>query len=476
MLDVIIIGAGITGSMIARELSKYKLSVMLLDKCGDVGNVTSSANSAIIHSGYDPVPNSLKAKLNVKGCLMYPSLCKDLDVPFIKTGTLTIMQDPSQEEAFNELVKRSALNGVDIEVLDREEILKLEPNINPNVIKAIYAKEAGIVNPFELVPHIVESAVNNGVTLKLNTEVTNIIFANDVYYIETSTGIYETKCVINAAGLFADKISLMVEETNWSINPRKGEYIVLDHKIKNLVNRPIFPLPSEKGKGILVAPTTSGNYYLGPTSESVDSRSDYSTDALTLDQVKKGAELIMPKIPYGETIRVFAGLRATPSTHDFIIESLPNHKTFINVAGIESPGLASSPAIAKYVIDNFVSKIFTLEKNETFVPSLKPRVRLNKLSIEERNKKIKENPKYGTIICQCEQISLGEIIDELDRGLPINSLKSLKRRLRTGFGKCQGGYCFPRLLRILCDYYHISPSEVNYDNNGSNIILDEIKK
>ena len=471
MYDIVIIGAGVTGSLLARELSRYELSVLLLDKENDVGNVTSSANSAIVHSGYDPVPGTLKAKLNVLGCKMYPTLCEELDVSFGKCGTLTVVTNESQWGLFKDLVDRANANGAEIQTLSAEEVKKMEPNITKNVLGAIFAPEAGIVNPFEFVIHAAENAVDNGVELRLNTEVISIDKINDHFVVKTNNKDIETKSVINCAGLYADKIASMIEDVSWSITPRKGEYFILDHKMKGLVSRPIFPLPSEKGKGILVAPTTSGNYYLGPSSEVVEDKDDYGTDAPTLCNVRTQAFDLVDNIPMGDNIRVFSGLRATPSTHDFIIGFSDKYKEFINVAGIESPGFASSPAIANYVIDNFVKKLFPLKNKESFNPYVKKRVKVKTLSIEERNKLIKQNPEYGKIVCQCEQISLGEMKDELSRSVPPRSLKGMKRRVRSGFGKCQGGYCYPRVLEILCDYYKCDPTEVNYDSENTNVVI-----
>lgn len=476
MLDVLIIGAGVTGSLLARELSKFDLDVLVIDKENDVGNVTSSANSAIIHSGYDPVPGTLKAKLNVKGCLMYPKLVEELDVSFSRCGTLTVVDDESQWPTFKSLIERSKANGVDVEVLNVDQVRKLEPHITKNCLGALYAKNAGIINPFELVIHAMENAVDNGVKLILNEEVLSIKDNKEYFEVKTNLNTYQSKIVINASGLYSDKIASMIEDIDWKITPRKGEYILLDRLTSPLVNRPIFPLPSEKGKGILVAPTTSGNVYLGPSSEFTQEKDDYSTDRVTIDNVQKGAFRLIEDIPLNKTIRTFSGLRATPSTHDFIIGYAKTSNHFINVAGIESPGLASAPAIADYVINEYLSKVISLNKKDNFNPLVRKHIKLKLLSKEERNTLIKQNPDYGTIICNCEGISLGEIKDELSRSVPPRSIKGVKRRTRAGFGKCQGGYCFGHVSVLLAKKYGLSVTEVNYDNIGSNLIIDELKK
>ncbi len=476
MYDILVIGAGVTGALITRELSKYKLKVLLLDKENDVGNVTSSANSAIIHSGYDPKPGTLKAKLNVLGCKKYPQLCEELDVSFSKCGTLTVVDDASQWDKFKELVERSKLNGVDIEIFNTSQVKKLEPNITDACLGALFAKDAGIINPFELVSHAVENALDNGCELALNEEVIDIIDNKDHFIVKTLNKEYKTKIVINAAGLYSDKIASMIEPISWNIIPRKGEYVLLDRLNKPLVYRPIFPLPSEKGKGILVAPTTGGNYFLGPSSEAQEDKDDYSTDYLTIENVEKEGTRLVKNIPMNKVIRVFAGLRSTPSTHDFIIEPSKKNNCFINVAGIESPGLASSPAIADYVINNFLKPIINLEEKEVFNPNVRKHIKLKLLSKEERNKLIKENPNYGTIVCNCEGISLGEIEDELSRSGAPTTIKGVKKRTRAGFGRCQGGYCLGLISMALAKKYNLKETEVYYDKIGSNLIIDELKK
>lgn len=476
MYDLLIIGAGVTGTLLSRELSKYELNILVIDKENDVGNVTSSANTAIVHSGYDPVPGTLKAKLNVLGNSMYDKLVDELDVTFSRCGTLTVVNDVSQWPMFTDLVKRAKINGVEVEVLTKEETLEKELNLSKEILGSLYAPTGGIINPFELVTHAMENAVDNGVNLHLNEEVVSIKKENDYFLVKTNKNEYQTKIVVNAAGLYADKIASMVEEISWHITPRKGEYFVLDHNIPFIVSRPIFPLPSEKGKGILVCPTTSGNYLVGPSSEPVEEKDDYTTDTLTLNNVKANATMLVPNVPFYESIRVFSGLRATGSTHDFVINHANISDHFINIGAIESPGLASSPAISQYVIENLIKPIIELKEKENFNPRVRRYPRLNKMSNKERSEYIKKDPDFGKIVCLCESISLGEIKDCLSRSAAPTSIKGIKRRLRTGFGRCQGGYCQADLVMILADHYHISPSEVLYDGEGTNYVVSEVKK
>ena len=473
--DVLIIGAGVTGTMIARELSKYLLDVVILDKNNDAGDATSSANSAIIHSGYDPEPGSLKAKFNVLGNAKYPELVKQLDVPFIQCGSLTIATEDEQLPVLKELAERSKINGVEVKLLNKEEVLKMEPNINPEVKGALYAPTAGIIDPFNLVVHAMENAIDNGVKFLRNHEVLDIKKLDDAYLVKTDKEDLFAKIVINAAGLKSDKIASMIEDIDWAITPRKGEYFLLDHYAEGLVNHTIFPLPSKKGKGVLVSQTSSGNYIVGPSSEPADA-DDVSTDGATLNNIRKAATLMVPSIPFNQTIRVFAGERATCTRHDFIIEYAKSDKNFINVAGIESPGLASSPAIAEYVVEELVRSLIKLENNPSFNPCVKPYHRMHYLSEEEQLEVIKNDPDYGKIICNCEHISLGEIKDALSRSCPPVSIKGVKRRTRSGYGKCQGGFCQPKVLMLLAEHYKVSPTKIPLAEEGSYIIDHEIKE
>jgi glycerol-3-phosphate dehydrogenase len=473
--DVIVIGAGISGSLIARKLAKYQLKVGVLDKENEIGNETTSANSAIIHSGYDPKPGTLKAKLNVLGNKMYDQIAEELDVRFIRNGSLTVATSLEQLETLKELAERSEINGVPYKLLSKEETLENEPNLTNEVVGSLFAPTCGIIDPFNLVVHAMENAVDNGVHLFLNEEVIAINKENDYFIVKTRKNEYKTDILINAAGNFADKIAAMFEKINWNIKPRKGQYFLLA-KNPDFVNKTIFPLPSEKGKGVLVIKTTSDNIMVGPSSEFVEEKDDVQTDAITLQNVKEQASILFKNIPFGETIRIFSGLRPTPSTHDFIIDYSKKDKHFINVAGIESPGLASAPAIAEYVVNELISPLIILKEKDNYNPYVKKYHVLKYMSLEERNNLIKQNSDFGKIICSCEQISLGEIKETLSSSVPPRSIKSIKKRTRAGFGQCQSGFCTTLMMQILADHYKIDLNEVNYDNENSNISLNKIKE
>lgn len=473
--DVIIVGGGVIGCAIARELSKYKLRTVLLEKNNDVCNETSAANSAIVHSGYDPLPNSLKAQMNVLGNSMYPQMCKELDVPFIQNGSLTIATTDDEMNTLLSLQKRANENKVETKILSSEEVLKLEPQLNKDIKGALFAPTCGIVNPFELTVALMENAMDNGVELLLNHEVNNIkINENSVSVFCKNDKELECKVLINAAGLFADDINAFVDKDSFTITPRKGQYFVLDHFDLNFVKHTLFMVPSDKGKGVLVTPTTSGNYLIGPSSDFVDDKQDLSTTKDILDSVRSQASRIIENIPYANLIRQYSGLRAVSSTGDFIIEHSKVSKNLINVAGIQSPGLASCPAIALKVVE-LLKECMPLNVNEEFNPIRRKVYRLKEMSIEDKNKLISENPQFGHIVCRCEKISEGEIVDCIHRNCGATTVKGVKKRCRPGFGKCQGAMCEASVIKILARELKKDESEILYSENGSNILKYETK-
>ena len=472
--DVLIVGGGIIGTFIARELSKYDLEVGLIEAKNDVGDGCSGANSAIVHSGYDPIPGTLKAKFNVLGNPMWDEIAEELDIHFFRIGSLTVAFEDSQLPILESLARRAKENGVEVKLLSAVEVKKLEPNINPNVKGALLAPTAGIVDPFLAVVKAMENAMDNGVKLYLNNRVENISKEKDIYVIKTSKGEYKSRVVINAAGVHSGEIASMVEDIDWKVIPRKGEYFLLDHFAYGFVNHTIFPLPSEKGKGVLFTLTTSGNLMFGPSSEEIEDLDDVSTDKLTLDSVKSQALNLIPNIPMQKVIRVFSGNRPTTTRHDFIIEPAKSDKNFINVAGIESPGLASAPAIAKYVVEELISDTISLKEKNNYISHVRKHPNLYDKGLENRAKFVKNNPEFGEIICNCEKISLGEIKDTLSRNVAPTSIKGIKKRCRAGFGSCQGGFCQSRIIEILADHYNLSPLDVLYDEEGSNVLIDTI--
>lgn len=468
--DICIIGAGVIGCLLARELSKYDLSILVLEKNNDVCEETSSANSAIIHSGYDPLPGTLKAKLNVEGNKMFDQICDELDVPFKRVGSITVAFNKEEMKTLNSLHQRGIENKVETILIDKEELHRLEPLLTEKAIGGLLAKTCGIIDPFNLCVHAMENAIDNGVILKLNVQVEKI--DNKNFF--TLNDQYKSRIIINATGVNADDVNQLVNQKSFTILPRRGEYIVLDHFNAPFVNHTLFMVPSSKGKGVLITPTTSGNYLIGPSANIVI-KNDNSTGKEILQEVKNQAGKMINNIPYQETIRTFAGIRATPSTKDFIIEESQTNN-FINIAGIESPGLASAPAIVKMVIDEIIAKKIHLKVKNNYNPRIKKYLHLNSMSLEEKQKLFQKNQDYGQIICKCEKISKGEIIDCLKRSCPPLSVKALKKRLRVGFGRCQGGMCQSEVIDILANFYQLEKNQINYDNLNSQILLEKTKE
>lgn len=471
MYDVIIIGAGVSGAAVARELSRYKVNACVIEKEEDVCCGTSKANSAIVHAGYDAATGSLMAKLNVRGNQMMEQLSKDLDFPFKKNGSLVVCLTEEDMPKLQALYDRGVANGVqDLRILNREELRAMEPNISDDAYAALYAPTAGIVCPFNLNIAMAENACVNGVEFKFDTEVTGLHPIEGGWAIETNQGSFETKYVVNAAGVYADRLHNMVSAKKIHITPRRGDYCLLDKTAGDLVSKTIFALPSKFGKGILVAPTVHGNLILGPTAIDIEDKEGTNTTREGLDQVITKCGMNVKNIPMRSVITSFAGLRAHEDGHEFLIGELEDAKGFIDCAGIESPGLTSSPAIGEMVAEILREKL-NLEKNENFVATRKGVLDPDSLSKEERIELIRKNPAYGNIICRCEMITEGEILDAIHRPLGAKSLDGVKRRTRAGMGRCQAGFCSPRTMEILARERHVSMFDITKSGGESKIVV-----
>lgn len=450
MYDVAIIGAGVVGSAIARELSKYQVKACVLEREEDVCAGTSKANSAIIHAGFDAKPGSLKARFNVRGNEMMDELAEALDIPFKRNGSLVVCTKDQDPEGLNELLEKGHKNNVPgLRILEREELLKMEPNIADDVTHALFAPTGGIVCPFHMTIAFAENAVNNGVEFFLNTEVTAIQREADHYKISVTDGeAIETKVVINAAGVYADEWNNRVSNKKLSITARKGEYMLLDKTAGQHVSSTIFQLPGKMGKGVLVTPTIHGNLLVGPTATDVDDKEAVNTTMEGLDILSSTSSRSVKNVPLRQVITSFAGLRAHEAGGDFVIGECEDAPGFFNAAGIESPGLSSAPAIGEYLAELVATKL-ALTKKENFIATRKGILNPATLSLEERNELIKKQPAYGNIICRCEMITEGEILDAIHRPLGARSLDAVKRRTRAGMGRCQAGFCSPRTMEIL---------------------------
>lgn len=476
MYDITIIGAGIVGTFVARELSKYDLEVLILEKDNDVANGTTKANSAIVHAGYDAEPNSMKAILNVEGNSMMEEICNELEVPFKRIGSLVVAFNDDEMSTINEIYNRGITNKVpDLNIINKKELLAIEPNINPEAVGALYAPTGGIVGPWELAIALVENAIENGVELQLNSEVRNIEKIENGYRIFTKDKEIDTKYIVNCAGLYADKIHNMIAPPEFKITPRRGQYFLLDKIAGNIVNRVIFQTPTNISKGVVVLPTVHGNLLVGPDAQLIDDKENNETSDDRLTYIKETAQKTSKNIPFNAVITSFAGLRASPNTGDFIIKEAEEAKGFIDVAGIESPGLTASPAIGKYVVKLLKDIHEDFKEKENFNPRRRKMIHFMDLSQEEKHEIIKKDPRYGRIICRCENITEGEIVDVIHRKAGGTTVDGIKRRVRPGSGRCQGGFCQPRVIEILARELNKDITEIVKDGPASNIAIRETK-
>lgn len=481
MFDVAIIGAGIAGSAIARQLSKYDLKTVVLEKGVEVCQGTTKANSAIVHGGFDAKEGTLKAKLNVLGCKMYPSICKELSVEYKNNGSLVLAFNENDMEHIHELYERGLKNGAsDIEIINGEKVKEIEPNVNEDVVGALWCKSSGIVCPFNLNIAFMENAIINGVELRLESEVLDIKKIEDDYFeIKTNKEIIKSKYVINAAGVYSDKINNLIGGSEFHIIPRKGEYKILDKSEGYKASHTLFTCPTEKGKGVLVTKTVHGNLLVGPNAQVVE-KDDITISKSGLKEIMNGGRKSVPNIDFSKTITSFAGVRATPNTGDFMIFKSRVAKGFINVAGIESPGLASAPAIALYVEDLLKDLIHEdnkeLNVNKNFNPIRLKNKPFMEMSLEEQKEILSKDGRYKTIICRCENITEGEIVDAINRPCGAKTVDGVKRRIRPGMGRCQGGFCGPKVVEIIARELNITSEEVLKDYENSKMLVGKAKE
>ncbi len=476
MYDIIIIGAGVTGSSVARELSRYNANICVLEKGEDVCTGTSKANSAIVHAGFDAAEGSMMAKMNVRGNEMMTQLAEDLDIPFKRNGAMVVCIHKEALDGLKTLYDRGIANGVkELRILNREEALEMEPNLSENVQGALYAPTSGIICPFILNIAMAENAAENGVEFRFNTQVEDIkADADGIWHLRTNNGEYTAKYVINAAGVHADIIHNMVSKNKIHITPRRGDYCLLDKEVGGHVKHTIFPQPTNLGKGVLVSPTVHGNLIVGPTAVDIEDKEGNNTTAAGINDLIAKAGAHVRDLPLRKVITSFAGLRAHEAHHEFIIKEIEDAPHFIDCAGIESPGLTSAPAIGEYVGQMMKEKMELTEK-ENWISKRKGILNPQELSFEDRAELIKEKPAYGNIICRCESISEGEILDAIHRPLGARSLDGVKRRTRAGMGRCQAGFCSPRVMEILNRELGIPMEEITKSGGRSNIVLERTK-
>lgn len=475
MYDAVIIGAGVTGGMIARRLSAYRLKICIVDKENDVAMGATRANSAIVHAGFDAKEGSLKARLNVRGSEMMESVTRELGVKYKRCGSLVIGFSDEDRATIEELYERGVRNGVrELRILDREGLKSLEPNISDNAVCALYAPTGAITCPYELTIAAIGNAMDNGAELKLNFDVCGIDRCGEYYNVKSESETLKTRCVINAAGLFADEIAKMAGDDTVHIHPRRGEYILLDKECGGIVSHTIFRTPSKFGKGILVSPTVDGNILTGPTAVDMEDKYDKSTTEQGLAQIFKEAPEDVEGIRFNKSITSFCGLRAVGDTGDFIINS--PFLGFINVAGIESPGLSASPAIAEYVENMLAEAGLELCRKEDYNPVRKSMTYFRDADIDEKNRIIKRDESFGRVICRCETVTEGEILEAIRTNPKARDLDGVKRRTRAQMGRCQGGFCTPYIVELLARELNIPYDEVTKFGGGSIVNFGRTKE
>lgn len=468
--DVVIIGAGVSGTAIARELAKRERRIAVLERASDICEGTSKANSGIVHAGYDAICGTRKAKLNIEGNRMMEALSKELDFPFKRNGSFVVTFEEEGKEKLKELYARGCENGVEgLQILSSDEARKMEPQLSDEVKAALYAPTAGIVCPFGMNIAFAENAAANGVDFYLNTEVTAIIPEQEGYKIQAGEQEFFAPILVNAAGVYADVIHNMVSKDSIQIIPRRGEYCLFDKAAGNLVQRTIFQLPSDKGKGILVTPTVHGNLLAGPTAEDIFEKEGINTTTTGLEQVLQVGGRSVKNLPTKQVITSFAGVRAHEKSGDFIINEVEDAPGFFDVAGIASPGLSCAPAIGVYVAELIQEKYPAPEK-ENFISTRKGIPNMAEATAEERKVLIASNPAYANVICRCELVTEGEIVDAIHRPLGATTLDGVKRRTRAGMGRCQSGFCSPKVVEILARELGVDSGEITKSGGASKLL------
>lgn len=471
--DVLIIGAGCTGVMTARLLSTKKCRVAVCESGCDVAMGATCANSAIVHAGYDAKPGTLKAKLNVRGNRLMKELAAQLDVPLREIGSHVVGFSDADMKTLRDLYDRGIANGVpDMRIIGRDELREMEPNISPDAVGSLWAPTAAVTCPYGITIAAAENAVTNGVDFYFNFHVTGASKAGDIYYISNGTDTIAAKYIVNCAGVGSVHVAELLGENDFPITiiPRRGEYIVLDKVCGKMANSTLFVCPSDRGKGILVSPTVDGNLLIGPNAYPIEDGDDKSTTAPGLDEITRGAHLIMPSVNTRMAITSFAGVRATPNIYDFYLKKSDQLQGVVHAVGVESPGFASSPATGEYLVGLLEEAGLELEDRDDYIPTRRPdgnHRQFNRMTEDEKAEACRKNPAYGKIICRCETVTEGDIIDAIHAPIPAVTIDMLKKRLRAGMGRCQGGFCSPRAAAIIAEETKHSLDTVTKCGNGS---------
>jgi glycerol-3-phosphate dehydrogenase len=479
-MKIIIIGGGIIGTFIGRELSKYDVEITLIEKNLDIAWGTTKANSAVLHPGYDDEPGTMRAKLCSRGNYLHYQLAKELDYEVKNTGDLVVAFNEDERKILEELILRGAKNNVPgLTLLEGNEIFQKEPNLNKEIKYALWAPTGGIIEPWGAAIAALENAMMNGLKLILGEKVIDFEKRNKkIYKVYTNRASYEADIIINAAGLYGDEIAKIAGSEFQPIHPRRGEYILLDKKMGNIVNSVIFPTPTPKTKGILVLPTIDGGLLLGPTAEDLpeDQKDNTSTSVAGIRKIIEETQKLVPSLDISYAIKTFAGLRAETPNKDFFIKLSEKVNNFINVIGIRSPGLTAAPAIAEYVVEEIIIEEMkiNLTKKKNFIPFRRKIKKYSELPLEDWNEEIKRDPSCGKIVCYCNQVTEREIIEAIKRG--ANTIDGIKFRTRASFGRCQGNFCGPKILEILSRELNKDISEIFLNSENSWILNGRVRK
>lgn len=474
--DILIAGAGVTGGMIARELSRYQLTVCLLDKANDVATGATKANSGIVHGGYDPEPGTLKAQLNASGVELLFEAAKQLNVPHKRNGSMVCAFDQEENHIIDQLYERGQINGIPgLEILTGDQARELEPELSDKVTKALLVTNSGIVCPYELTIAAVGNAMDNGVELKRNFAISDIAKIGEGFVVSAADGRkVQGKYLINCAGSFADDLAAMVGDKFYQIIPRAGEYMLLDKAEGVRVSRTIFQTPGKEGKGILVTPTNHGNLLTGPTATEVEHGESTETTGAQLAYVQRMGAKSVPGVNFRQVITSFTGVRASVAGGDFIIKMSDKVDGFVHVAGIDSPGLTCCVSIAKYVLDILKDAGVQLTEKENWNGTREDMHAFAKMSIEEKNEVIKNNPSYGKIICRCETVTEGEIIAAITKNPVALDIDGVKRRTRSGMGRCQGGFCSSYVMKLIAQHTGTDMTAVTKNGAGSYMLTEKM--
>lgn len=472
MYDIIIIGGGVIGCSVARYLSRFKCKILLLEKTNDICNGQSKANTAIVHGGYDCKPHTLKAKYNVEGNAMFERLSKEIEFPLKWNSSLIVSFSYDDRPALEKLYRQGIANKCrgELRIIGQDELRSLEPNVGEKACEALLVSSGGICCPYEMTVALAENAALNGAEFKRNAAVTNLIKSeNGNWRVESLGGVYETRAVVNCAGIHADYFNNMVSQEKVHIRPRRGEYYIVDKKYAGAFHASMFQLPTKMGKGTLIAPTVDGTILIGPTAEDIDDKEDKRNTAEGLEKLLAAGSLTWNGIPSRGFITTYAGLRATSDHGDFILGEVSDAKNFFNCCGIDSPGLTAAPAIGKRISEQVAEKL-GLEENKTFSPFRKAIPKFREMNDTERIRAIMANPDYASIVCRCENVTEAEIREAIRRPVGARDLDGIKRRTRAGMGRCQAGFCSPRVLEILAEELGVSVTEVTKCGGDSKMV------